>query len=270
MPAISPAKLKLQTARLAEQYTQPGVFVREMHTLLKLYADHTHRPGQSGAPSALIESYNVHPPVMRQLNLTMKPIADRDPSGVLKICDALWAESFLEHRLLACMLLGQMPTSQAEPIIQRVESWTQAAPEQRLLHAVINLGMARMRLESPNTVLVLVEEWLQSSDISIQQLGLRALIPLVEEARFQNLPAVFRLLSSFLRNSPSQLRPDLIDLLKKLVDRSPNETAYILRTALSAQDNPDAAWLTRQLLAGFPKALQSSLRQAMKIAMNKG
>src|SRR4030043_489754 len=102
MPAISPAKLKLQTARLAEQYTQPGVFVRELHALLKIYADHSHRPGQSGTPSALIESYNVHPPVLRQINLSMKQIVERDPSGTLELCDALWGESYLEHRLLAC------------------------------------------------------------------------------------------------------------------------------------------------------------------------
>jgi hypothetical protein len=269
MTAISPAKLKLQTARLAEQYTQPGVFVREMHTLLNLYADHTHRRGQSGTPSALMEAYNAPPPVMRQINLAMKPIAEGDPSASLRLCDALWSEPTLEHRLLACVLLGQIPVSQAEAVFQRLERWTEVAPEQRLMRAVIEQGMRRLRQESPSTLLKLVEEWLHSPKFSIQQLGLRALIPQVEDMKFLNLPAVYRLLLPFMRRSVSALRPDLVELLRKLVNRSPNETAYSLRAALQAPDNPDAAWLTRQVLAEFPKPIQDSLRQAMKNSMKK-
>ena len=264
MPAISPAKLKLQTARLAEQYTQPGVFVRAMHTLLKSYADNTHRPGRSGTPSALIESYNVPQPVMRYLWVAMKPVVDQDPQRILELCDVLWTEPYLEHRLLACTLLGQVPVIQPEPIALRLERWTQTVPEPRLVGVVIEHGMARLRSEAPNTLLILIEAWLQSSNIYVQQLGLRALIPQVEDPGFQNLPAVFHLLTPFLRSIPPPLRPDLVDLLEKLALRSPSETAYTLRTALGSADNPDTAWLTRQVFPMFPVEIKNGLRQAIK------
>lgn len=269
MPAISPAKLKLQTARLAEQYAQPGVYVRELHALLKLYADHTHRAGQSGLPSALLESYNVPAPVMRQINLSMKPTVELDPEALLQLCDALWSEPFLEHRLLACTLLGQIPVVQPEPIFQRLESWAQGTPEHHLMRAVIDQGMRRMRQDAPSAVLKLVEEWLQSSEVNLQQLGLRALITQVEEPRFHNLPAVYRLITPFIRSAASAIRPDVVELVKVLAERSPNETAYTLRTALKAPEGAPAAWLTRQVLPEFPKAIQDSLRQAMKTSITK-
>lgn len=265
MSAILPARLKLQTARLAEFYTQPGIFVREMHILLKLYADQTHRPGQSGATSTLIESYNVPQPVMRQLCLAVKPIIENDTFKTLELCDTLWLEPYLEHRLLACTLLGQVPVTQPEPVFQRLVSWTNNVSHHRLKRAVIDQGMARLRSESPGIVLKLIEEWLHSTNIFVQQLGLQALIPQIEEPDFQNIPGVFRLLAPFLRNAPPPIRPDLIDLLNKLAMKAPIETAYTLHRTLEASDNPDTAWLTRQVLPIFPDGVKMNLRQALKI-----
>lgn len=270
MPAISPAKLKLQTTRLAEQYTQPGIFVRELHKLLSSYADNTQRPSQSGAPSALIESYNVHTPVMRQIQLSLKAIPANDPHGALELCDALWSEPFLEHRLLACTMLGLVPISQSETIVTRLEYWTQTVPEHRLLMALIDQGMARLRQESPDMVLELVDSWLKSPDLRFQQFGLRALLPLVTQPGFQNLPAVFHLLTPFLRRSPTSIRPDMVELLSALTQRFPSETAYTLKTTLGAADNPDTAWIIRQVLPEFAKPIQDGLKKAMKNSIKSG
>ena len=143
-------------------------------------------------------------------------------------------------------------------------------PEQRLWRTLVEHGMTRLRRESPQLVLMLVEEWLHSPKINFQQLGLRALIPQIEDNGFQNLPAVFLLLAPFLRSCPSHIRPDLIELLGKLALCSPNETAYTLRAALGSADNPDAAWIIRQVLPRFPDDIKVYLRQAMKDAAIKG
>ena len=55
MPAIQPARLKKQVTELVPKINQPSVFVRELHTLLNLYSDHTQRPGQAGVPLPLLE-----------------------------------------------------------------------------------------------------------------------------------------------------------------------------------------------------------------------
>jgi hypothetical protein len=264
MPAISPSRLKIQTARLAEQFTQPGIFVRQMHELLRLYADQTYRHGQAGSPSALIESYNIPQPVMRQIWITLKPLANHNPQATLELCDTLWSESNFEHRLLACMLLGFVPINQPEAISQRIEKWSQSIPQQNLSQSVINFGMVRLRREAPDTLMELIEEWLNSSKTEVKQLGVRALIYQVEEPGFQNIPGVFRLLTSLIHNPPSSIRPELIELLRILAVKLPNETAYLLKNSIISSNNPDVAWLARQVLPAFPDQIKDNLRKVMK------
>jgi hypothetical protein len=98
---------------------------------------------------------------------------------------------------------------------------------------------------------------------------LHSLLYLVEDPDFENLPAVFFLITPFLRSTPSSLRHDLVDLLEKLALRSPQETAFILRSAIGVTNNSDAAWLTRQMLSIFPPEIGNDLRQAMKNQTNK-
>ena len=88
MPAIQPARLKKQVSNLAGEFNQPALFVRDLHALLDLYTDHTHRPGQSGEPPPLIASYKTPPPVMRQVWHELMPRIKQQPADVLPLCDA--------------------------------------------------------------------------------------------------------------------------------------------------------------------------------------
>lgn len=264
MPAINPTRLKVKSARLAEKYLQPGTFVRGFHDMLSSYTDQTQRPGKAGEPPALLASYNVPPPVIRQVWLELSRIALMDTQACLILCDALWAEPCLEHRLLAATLLGQLPVEPAEPILQRLAAWTHSPLEVRLMDVLVDKGMHRLRRESADRVLQLSQEWLQARELTTQQLGMQSLIPLIKESSFENFPAVFRLLTPFLRLTSPPLRPDLLAVLTVLAHRSPQETAFTLRKSLEAPDNPDTAWIIRQIINQFPEPQQVSLRQAMK------
>jgi hypothetical protein len=266
MPAIQPARLKVQSARLAITYTQPGEFVRGLHGLLDSYADHTHRSGQSGTPPPLLSSYNPPIPVLRQIWQDLRPLVITDPQAGLVLCDALWAEPYLEHRLLAAQVLGQIPIELAEPVTERLRAWANSNLEEHLVQALSDQGMACLRHHAKEQIFNLVQEWLDAPNISTRQLGLQTLIPLVEDASFENLPGIFRLLAPYLRIAPSKLRPDLLAVLAILAHRSPQETAFTLRLALTQLENPDTPWLIRHLLTEFPLELQKSLRAALKAA----
>jgi hypothetical protein len=95
---------------------------------------------------------------------------------------------------------------------------------------------------------------------------LRALLPLVENPQFENLPVFFRLVQPLACNVPPGLKPDLLDVLTALAHRSPNETAYFLRQTLIYPDAPDIAWLIRQLLNEFPPEQQEMLHNVVKEA----
>ncbi len=264
MPAIQLARLRLQAAQLAENFDQPAVFVRALHELLKFYADRAHRPGQAGAPRPLITPYNVPKPVLRQVEHELILPAAAAPQAAAELVDALWAEPYLECRLLACYLLGLLPTDPPEPVMARGQAWASSGSEDRLLEAIVQRGLSRVRTMQPVRYLEFVLDWLSADSPALQQLGLMALQALAGSPTFDNMPAVFHAITPFIRATPLRLQPFLMDVLQALILRSPQETAHYLRKNLGLPGKPGAAWLIRQLLVHFPPDIQESLRAAVR------
>jgi len=264
MPAIQPAKLRMQAARLAELFDQPAALARALRGLLELYSDRTHRAGQSGEPPPLLASYNVPAPVVRQVLNELRLRARQDAGPTLMLCRIMWDEPYLEVRLAAASLLGMAPVEPPQPVLDLVNAWLHPLPEERLQAALLNQGMARLRQENPAALLVLSQEWLADPRLVYQQIALRALRGLAEEIGVDHLPDIFPLVTPHLRSAPKPLRPELLDLLAAMARRSPPETAFVLRQNLDAPDNPDTAWLIRQILDEFPTAQKESLKAAMK------
>ena len=264
MPAINPTRLKQQTAQLAESFCDPAAFVRGLHNLFDLYAERARRPGQSGMPAPLIDAYKVHPPILRHILQDIIPQAAQNPDAGLVLCDALWEQPYLEFRLLASMLLGQVTPESPKPVLERVQSWITTDLEDYLISALLTHGLATLRLRHPQTTVQLVQDWLDRSNIFYVQLGLRALLPMADDPAFENLPAFFRLIHPLVRSAPGMLRPNLLDVISKLAHRSPTETAYFLRQTMLLPNSPDTPWLIRQSLSEFPPEIQKSLRAAVR------
>ena len=265
MPAIQPGRLKQQVADLISQYDQPAVFVRSIRSLLDSYSDHTRRPGQAGIPSSLLESYNAPPPVMRQVWHELSRLIKPHPNSMLHLADALWTEQNYDLQLLATRILGQLPTQPPEPVLERLQDWVTPDLDRRLLDSLLEHGVKRFQAEAPEPLLELVSSWLSSPDGSARHAGLRALPPMIDQAGQSYLPTIFRLVTPYLRIAPMRLRPDVIAVVRALIHCSPSETAYLLRQNLSVPDNPDTAWLIRQVLEEFPEETRSGLRAAMKV-----
>ena len=266
MPAIQPARLRHQAAQLAEHYADPPAYTRSLHTVLDFYSDRARRPGKTGQPAPLLTAYNVRPPVLRMLLQELTPHLQEDPQGGLALCDALWAEPFLECRLLASMLLGQVPPQPPEAITDRLQRWITTDLEFFLIEALLTNGVERLHRQQPQALIRMIEGWLTSTKTFQQQLGLRALLPLIKDPGFENLPVFYRLIQPFCQVAPVALRPDILDVLAALALRSPQESAFFLRQALMYPDSPDTPWLIRQSLRHFPPEIQASLRQATRDA----
>ena len=264
MPAIQPVRLKRQAALLAESFNNPPAFVRSLHTMFDFYAERARRPGQAGAPAPLTTAYKVHPPVLRQIIQALSPQVAQDPTAGLALVDALWEEPYLEFRLLACMLLGQVVPDGPKPILERLQAWIKPDLEDHLIQALLSNGLAHLRQQYPQSAIQLVQEWLDRSNTFYLQLGLRTLLPMVEDPAFQNLPAFFRLVHPLVRSAPIAVRPDLLDVVSKLAQRSPTETAFFLRQTLALPNSPDTPWVIRQVLSEFPSEIEANLRAAMR------
>jgi len=264
MPAIQPAGLKRQSALLVEQFTNPAAFIRSLHHLLDFYADRAHRPGQAGEPSPLIRAYGVKPPILRQILIDLEPLAKENPDQALELCDQLWEQPYLEFRQLSASLLGMIPLGSNAAILERVRGWITQDTEDRLIDVMILLGLENLRKEDPHSIYQLIDEWLAANEVHYQKIGLRTLLPLVQDPDNENLPIFFNLIQPFTRSLPSSISPDLLDIVEVLARRSPQETAYFLRQTLSFPNSPNTPWLIRQVIRFFPTEIQASLRKALK------
>lgn len=267
MPAIYPARLKIQAAQLAERFGDSLSFQRGLHTLLETYANRAHRPGP-GAPT-LLSAYHVPLPVLRQLLVELKPYLSADPQAGLTLCDRLWSEPNLEFRTLAAMLLGEIPPQPPEQILVRIKLWGGRDTESRLLKILLANSLARISREAPGQFLHQIETWLASESTPDRQIGLRAVETLLEEASFQNLPALYRMLEPLVRAVPPAVRLDLAAVMRSLARRSPPEAVYLLRQALANPDSQGTAWLIRRSLPAFLPEQQASLRAALREAAER-
>src|SRR5512145_1972241 len=262
MPAIDLARLKKQTARLADVFDQPTVFLRELREVLEFYINRTLR-SQSVAPSSVLPTYRTPVVVLRQIEKELGPIAERQPVEALELADALWDEGWLETKLIAAFLLGRIPP-QEERLLARLTAWTQAVRDPEVRAALLTTSLTRLRQETPDLFLVLVREWLHPARQRMWSNGIQALVPLISSAEFDNLPPIFEIVEPILKTSPATLQYDLQELILTLYGASPDETTYFLQQILKGTKSPLPAVALRRMAPELPAELQSSLREMIR------
>lgn len=278
MPAIHLPRLRKQIHELSSQIADPKIFLSRLKDLFDYYGDRTLRPSQLAAKPTAIPSSNVPNPVLRHTLQGLIPHASSTPHLVLDLCRELWKSGWLEQRLLASQLLGKLPVGDPEEITSLVESWCLDNHEEALLESISTHSLTRLQTESPDVLIAKAREWLQAPDhkkkqkppipvsalINLQKLGLRALIPLISDPDFENLPKVYSALREIMADPPKTVRPDLLDIIKALASRSPAETAYFLRDLVSNSPSDTLTWLIRRGLNAFPEDTETSLRELIK------
>ncbi len=264
MPAIQPARLKRQVAQLGEKFPDSAAYTRALNELLDFYADRTRRPGRDGAPAPLIPAYNAPKPLLREIRRDIIERMSAAPDTGLALADLLWEQPFLECRFLAIHTLGQIAPDPPEVVLERLQGWAQATQEDQLLDSIFTVGVARLRSEAGTSYLKKLKDWLGAREDASRILGLRALLPLLEDQELQTLPTIFHQLAPICREMPAEVRPYVLKVIQSLAQRTPKETAYFLREVLSTSSAPGPAWLIRRTLKLFPAESQSSLRSALK------
>ena len=267
MPAIDLARLKKQTARLADIFDQPNAFLRELREVLEFYVNRTLR-SQSVAPSSVLPTYRTPVVVLRQIETEIGAVAERQPIQALELADALWDEGWLETKLLSAFLLGRIPP-QEERLLARLTAWTQAVRDPEVRAALLTTSLTRLRKETPDLFLVLVKEWLHPARQRMWSNGIQALVPLISSPDFDNLPPIFEVVEPILKASPGTLQFDLQELITVLYEASPEETTYFLQQILKETKSPLPAVALRRMSPELPAELQSDLREMLRNAKTR-
>jgi hypothetical protein len=262
MPAIDLARLKKQTAQLADLFDQPSAFLREHREILDHYVNRTLR-SQGVAPSSVLPTYRTPVVVLRHIETELGPVAEKQPIQALELADALWDEGWLETRLLAAFLLGRIPP-QEERLLARLTAWTQAVRDPSVRAALLTTSLTRLRKETPTLFLVLVKEWLHPARKKMWSNGIQALVPLIASPEFDNLPPIFELISPILKASPAALQFDIQELLITLYKESADETLFFIQQTLKSTKSELPATALRRMLPELPQDMQANLREILR------
>ncbi len=263
MPAIDLARLRKQANRLADFFFLPDDFLKHLRETLDFYVNRTLRRAESIAPGSNLPTFRTPAVVIRQIENAIGPIAMENPHYALELADQLWDEGYLETRLLAAFLLGRIPP-QEERLLARLTAWTQQVRDPSVRAALLTTSLSRMRQETPKDFLALVGEWLHPARQRLWSNGVQALIPLISDPDFENLPPILEMVRPLLEAAPGALQNDIEELLNALYRASPNETIFFLNEILKTAQNPLTAVTLRRILPSLPPPLQASLRQLVR------
>lgn len=259
MPAIQPTRLSFEVAGLLEHFDDPDVFVASLQNLLDFYADRTLRSSQVIDSAPLLKSYRVPKPVIRTIERELAPLIAANPENALILADELWERRWLETRLLAISILGQIPVDDPAPIAGRARKWGSTCKEERVIKTLAREGIERLRQDRFENYIQLLDDWYASGELSQTLLGLRSTPTLLKSNDFDNLPLVFRWITPLVREPDLELMDDLSVVLRSLAASSPNETAYFFRQILSSSSSDRAAKLLRKVVDEFPHEKQQPL-----------
>lgn len=264
MAAINPARLKIQCTEIAENFAVPQQFVTNLHKMLNFYADRLRRAGEIGAPPSLLRTYNVSPPVLHYLEREMTPRILEYPQAALVLSDALWEEEWLETRLVAATILGKVALPSPDPILKRVQMWGKACKEPLLQKELFTKGLSSIREQYQEDFLDVIANFVAGSEKELRSGGLYALVPLLEDEKFQNVPRVYRMLDDLLRKKETGLLREITAVVKVLAKRSEQETVFFLQEKFVISAQPRLNRVVRRSLPFFSERYQKMLKEKLR------
>ncbi len=263
MPAIDLARLRKQANRLADFFFLPDEFMKHLREMLDFYVNYTLRKVENVAPGSNLKTYRTPPAVLTQIENELRAIVEENPHFALELADILWDEGVLETRLLAAFLLGRIPP-QEERLLPRITAWTQQIRDSDVRAALLSTSLTRMRKESPEQFLALVREYLHPERSRTWSNGIQALIPMIADTAYTNLPPIFDIVEPIIEEAPSSLQNDLAELIVALYRASPNETIFMLKHVLSNSQSPMTEITLRRISSSFPPSLQNKLKENLR------
>jgi len=263
MPAVDLARLRKQASRLADFFFLPDEFMKHLREMLDFYVNYTLRTKENVAPGSNLKTYRTPPAVLTHIENELKPRAEANPQFALELADALWDEGALETRLLAAFLLGRIPP-QEERLLPRLTAWTQQIRDPDVRSALLSTSLARMRKEAPDQFLILVKEYLHPERQRTWSNGIQALLPMIADSSFTNLPPIFDLVEPIIEEAPATVQNDLSDLIVTLYRASANETIFMLKQVLNNSTHPMTSITLRRISPNFPPSLQAELKDLLK------
>jgi hypothetical protein len=258
MPPIDPAVLRARTAALPGKFPDAAAVATRVRRLLDEYADRTHRPSPVVVTSAVANEYKAPAPVVRAIVNALRAPLKADPAAALPTLAAIWAGGSREERRIAAELLGQVALADPPATLGLIEAWAPEIESSETADVLAELGLGPLMLAEPARYLEQARRWVTSPLRWVRRFGLAALMPLVKERQWDNVPGALAVLRPVMGEADGEVRRQAALVLERLGPKSPAEVSRFLREQ-AVRANANAQWIIRNALGGLDGDAQAEI-----------
>ncbi|HEY69775.1 MAG TPA: DNA alkylation repair protein [Anaerolineae bacterium] len=259
MTAIDPQRLAREIDALGDELEDAKALRSRVVALLDIYADRTRHTGASGDPERTPWTFDVPAPVLRTLRQFLTEQLQGRPQLVWSIAEEFWHAGYRETQILAADLAS---LSEDEGVGDWAEARAHESLDSVTLITLAGTGLEGWRRADPQGFLGKVLLWLKEGNARIKTLGVHALTAAVQEASFEDLPTVYRMIHSLEQPKRGELKRAVVLLLRALARRSPAETTHFLLDRIQRGGEEDRR-LAQQVEEVLPVAQRATIQDTL-------
>lgn len=262
MSLVQLSRLKSQLNALAAHFNDPKVFQDSLTSLFLMYENKESTTNIWLRKSSQLILYNVPESVMSELESRIAVLSRMMPESALVNADNLWEMPFYESKKTAITMVSNLEDTYQKEFFRRVQLWLSVNLKEVFIKDLLAAVEEKPVILLSKQWLYLIKTWLESKDTNVIKLGLQALNKTLSH-KYQNLPAIFSLLTPLVRNPQLVLQKELIGAIQALILLSEAETASFLMMVGELYPNDDVLMFLRKCLPLFDNYFQSEVRNAL-------
>ena len=251
-------RLRSQINILTTKFSESKEFELSILSFLKLYALEKRNEKFWVPEETTLPHMHVPDSVMLELIMQIGIVAKIKPKAALRNADLLWASEFYEMKYIAISMLANLAETHPHQVIERIHHWIQSGVDNQLMSDIMKEFEHKPHILLNREWIGLLASWLDSGDEELVRLGLRAMRHTIEMG-YDNLPYIFSILSSIIRQPNFSIQKYLIELIKALINKSEAETASFLIATGKLNPEIDVNVFIRKCLPLFDPFFQGEI-----------
>ena len=264
MTAVNLTKLNNEIYELLAFFTRPVEFHAKLNHLFEFYGVQVYQSGVGVKSNARLKKYHLPVLVLMQCERLIHKRCVENPHAALRLFDELIEDPYVEINQFAASILGSLPESVADEVIERIDSqgkkWER---DERLVEFITR-----------STTLIIgnaTEQWINYLDNALpnaleeyQRFGLQLLTTSLLHKSFENMPFFYRHFFLFLPEANLRFQPEYVYLFQEMYNKYPTESVHFFEQALSMIQNETFFRIFRRFLPNLAEPERSRLRELAK------
>ncbi len=264
MTAIDLNILRQQVDTLASHLEDPQTFIKEFHELMETYHQRFRKRNRENLPKSFLRTYDLPIQVFPILETGLKSYAQKNPEPAIVLIEKLRKDPYFEAQDLAAFLLGVLPETISPSKVEITINWLKEPVDNAVVESIFNRVTGNLNLTANTEWKFLIRHLLESNDPRMQNLGLKGLAVIIEKHDDADLPFLFKQIRPFIQTAEQMQNNNLRKVISVLAERTPYETAYLLKQILADREGKEIERQIRSYFDFFPEDIVESLKTAIK------